>query len=233
MVSRSIRKPSSTRTATIERPMSRAREIWHSRDEAVWHGALGDYWRFVQPANVELEREFESLDAAQVRGLDAEGWYQFLLHKYFRWKYTARNRYGSTTKQLKRYANDGSLAELHRVKQDLFALDPVNVERGLLIATSIRGLGIAGASGLLSILLPRYFGTVDQFVVKALLQIDDLPEIDAVRRMNPEALKIKDGVLLIEIMRAKADENNCAFGGDFWTPRRIDMVMWDLGHETW
>jgi hypothetical protein len=40
----------------------------------------------------------------------------------------------------------------------------------------IRGLGIAGASGLLSVLFPEYFGTVDQFVVMSLLCINGLKE---------------------------------------------------------
>ena len=99
-----------------------------------------------------------------------------------------------------------------------------------MIATSIRGLGTAGASGLLSILFPQHFGTVDQFAVKALCQIEDLPEIETIRSMNPEGLTIRDGVLLIKILRVKAADNNRLFGGDFWTPRRIDMVLWTLGH---
>ena len=211
--------------------MCRAREVWHSRDEKHWRVVLDDYWRFIKPTHIELEREIERLDSADVRSLDAEGWYCFLVQKYFRWKYTAPNRYGSTTKQLKRYAETNSLGELHLIKQDLFALDPSDIERGLLIATSSRGLGTAGASGLLSILFPQHFGTVDQFAVKALCQIDDLPQIAAVRKMNPESLTIRDGALLIQIMRLKAADNNRIFGTDFWTPRRIDMVLWTLGHE--
>jgi len=56
-----------------------------------------------------------------------------------------------------------------------------------LIATSIHGLGIAGASGLLTLMYPDQFGTVDQFVVKALREVEGLPQRAALERMNPEA----------------------------------------------
>ncbi len=41
----------------------------------------------------------------------------------------------------------------------------------LKITTEIHELGIASASGLLSILFPEYFGTVDQFAVEQLREI--------------------------------------------------------------
>lgn len=210
--------------------MCRANEIWHCHSEADWRVLLDEYWCVVKPVNIEIERAVERFRLAEVENLDAEGWYNFLLETYFRWKYTARNRYGSTTKHLKRYAKDGSLADLYGIKQNLLAFDLNDIERGLKLATSIRGLGTAGASGLLSVFLPTHFATVDQFVVKALRQVDDLPQIEAVRKLNPEGLTVRAGVLLIQIMRAKAAENNLLFGTDFWTPRRIDMALWTLGH---
>jgi hypothetical protein len=54
-----------------------------------------------------------------------------------------------------------------------------------MIASQIRGLGTAGASGLLALMYPTHFGTVDQFVVKGLQQVDDLLEKAALGRMNP------------------------------------------------
>lgn len=68
--------------------------------------------------------------------------------------------------------------------------------------------------------------TVDQFVVLALLTIDDLPEHEYLGKMNPALLSLKDGVLLEEIMRQKALELNQKFQTDRWTPRKIDMVLW-------
>jgi hypothetical protein len=47
--------------------------------------------------------------------------------------------------------------------------------------------------------------------------------------MNPEALTIADGVLLIELFRRKASDNNRLFNSDTWTPRKIDKVLWTYG----
>ena len=88
-----------------------------------------------------------------------------------------------------------------------------------------RGLGIAVASGLLTLMYPEYFGTVDQFVVKALREVEGLPQRAALERMNPEGLKLSDGVVLIQIMRDKAAENNRTFKTDAWTPKKIDEIL--------
>ena len=87
-------------------------------------------------------------------------------------------------------------------------------------------MGIAGASGLLSLLFPKYFGTVDQFVVKRLLEISNLPELNLIKKINPEVISLNEGVLLIEIMWNKAEELNKKFNSYNWTPRKIDKVLW-------
>ncbi len=204
------------------------RELWLTNDAGGWHAALGRYWQFLKPDNIALEREMERLDLANIKRMDAVGWYHFLLEKYFRWKYTAPNRYATTTKRLRWYEANQKLETLHAIKERLFAFDKDNIRHGLAIASGIRGLGTAGASGLLAILFPTNFGTVDQFVVKALSTIPELPEIGRIRTMavNPESLNIEDGVVLIRIMRRKAQELNKAFATSEWTPRKIDMVLW-------
>ena len=159
--------------------------LWNSADANAWEQALARYWDFVRPANLELERAMEALDMDRIRRMDAPGWYHFLLHEYFRWKYTAPNRYATTTRQLRRYSETGTLEELHRIKERLLAVDRTDVGRALSVADEIRGLGTAGASGLLSLMYPETFATMDQFVVKALYEIPDLPERAAVARMNP------------------------------------------------
>jgi hypothetical protein len=44
--------------------------------------------------------------------------------------------------------------------------------------------------------------------------------------MNPDNLSLINGMVLINIMFRKAKENNEIFGTDFWTPRKIDMILW-------
>ena len=65
---------------------------------------------------------------------------------------------------------------------------------------------------------PRHFGTVDQFAVKALRKVNDLAEAAAVAGMNEMSLTIHEGVVLIEIFRRKAAENNRRLKSDLWTP---------------
>ncbi len=175
------------------------------------------------------EIALNDLDPAYVRELNPEGWYAFLLTQYFPWKYTAPNRLATTTARLKTYATSGSVAELFQIKADLFVLDPADIRRGLTLAKGVRGLGVAGASGLLALLFPAEFGTVDQFAVKALRGISGLEEEARLERMKPEGLSVDDGVVLITIMRHKAHELNRALVTDYWTPRRLDMVLWTYG----
>jgi hypothetical protein len=179
------------------------RRLWNGNDRELWESALDRYWTFVKPSNLALEKEMDQLDAEQARKMDPEAWYKFLLEKYFRWKYTAPNRFASTTKILRSYAANNELAALHAIKEKLFALDKDNIQHSLAVASSIRGLGIAGASGRLAILFPRDFGTVDQFAVKALTKIPELPEKQLIAAMNPESLKLTEGTVLIHIMRRK------------------------------
>ena len=62
--------------------------------------------------------------------------------------------------------------------------------------------------------------------MKALSNVESLPERDQVLRMNPKSLTVKDGIVLIRIMREKSNELNNKFKTDFWTPRKIDKVLW-------
>jgi len=204
-------------------------KVWHSGDERAWNQALERYWDFVKPADIELVRELEPLDLERIRELEAQGWYDFLFHKYFRWKYTAPNRLATTRRSLSKYVESGTIDDLHSIKEQLFSFPQQDIEQGLRIASSIRGLAIAGASGLLTLMYPEYFGTVDQFVVKALREVEGLPQRAALERMNPEGLKLLDGVILIQIMRDKAAENNRTFKTDAWTPKKIDEILWTYG----
>jgi hypothetical protein len=226
---RSYRERWLTNVFTFTKTVVTINELWYSRDENAWLQALQRYMRYVKPADVELVRELEPLDLGKVRQLDVQGWYDFLYHKYFRWKYTAPNRLATTRRSLAKYVETGTLDELFSIKEQLLSFPTHDIARWLRIASSIRGLGIAGASGLLTLMYPEHFGTVDQFVVKALRQVDDLPQRTDLERMNPDGLKLSDGVVLIQIMREKAAENNRVFRTSTWTPKKIDEILWTYG----
>jgi hypothetical protein len=204
-------------------------ELWKSTDERMWKSAVERYWTFVKPINLELEKSLDCLDLNRVRSFNAVGWFNFLLNEYFRWKYTAPNRLATTTARLKTYAAEGKLPELDGIRSKLLSLNTEDIRTGLETACKIRGLGVAGASGLLALMYPTKYGTVDQFLVKALRGVEELPEAPLIAKMNPVALKVADGVLLIGILRRKATELNSAFTTSTWSPRLLDKVLWTYG----
>lgn len=206
-------------------------ELWYSRNVADWEGALNRYWDFVPPANIRVERAMECLDRERVRDMTPDMWFDFLLNHYFRWKYTAANRYKTTTTALlkKAFTTEGRAA-LHRLKARILAIDPDQIRASIATADEVPGLGVAGASGLLALLFPNAFATVDQFVVKALCEVEDLPEAKSIAKMNPKSLTATNGEILIKIMRRKAVELTEVFGV-LWRPRDIDKVLWTYGRE--
>ena len=204
-------------------------DLWHSNNPDDWDQAIKRYWSFVKKENVALEESLNAFQIERIHEMSPKGWYDFLHDEYFRWKYTQPNRYATTTLQLQKYVDSGSLDELDTIRRRLLELDVTATRKGLQLASSIRGLGTAGASGLLALMYPTHFGTVDQFVVKALREIADLPESPALRAMNDMSLTAKDGELLIDMMSRKAAEINQLIGEPSWNPRRIDMVLWTYG----
>jgi hypothetical protein len=201
-------------------------ELWSTHDQYLWERALARYWSYVKPANLQLEREMEHIDSGAIRSLGPQEWYRFLIDEYARWKYTDPRRLSMTRKRLSTYKEDRNLEALNEIKERLFAFDRANARLGLKIAGEIYGFGTAGASGLLAVMFPADFGTVDRFVVEALRQIPELPEAPLLARMNPSQLTERNGEVLITIMHRKAKELNLAFSTEAWTPRKVDMILW-------
>jgi len=106
-------------SVTAQCPVRRIREIWNSNNRDLWERALDCYWTFVGPSSVPLEEEMDRLDVAVVKAMSPEGWYLFLLEKYFRWKYTAPNRYATTTRSLKSYEGNNELRDLLAIRDRL------------------------------------------------------------------------------------------------------------------
>ncbi len=168
----------------------------------------------------------DTLRPDDVRYLDADQWYEWLANKYFFWKYTAANRYATTTRHLKCQATDLGRHHLLTIRGRVLGCENASIRDALRAATEFKGLGPAGASGLLALLFPAKFGTVDQFAVGALRKVRCLPERDKLMRMNRASLTIADGVVLIGIMRRKAVSLNELFNTSEWTPRKVDKLLW-------
>ena len=203
--------------------------LWYNGSEAAWKCALNHYFELLSREQLILENELNTICAAGIENMDADAFYDFLYNKYFVWKYTAKNRLATTRMNLQKYIDNADLWRLNEIKTRMLRANKSDVVKCLDIVTEIRGLGTAGASGLLSRLFPEHFGTVDQFVVKSLCEVGDQRYIDSLSRMNPEVLNNKDGAILEKILREKAGELNSKFNTDFWTPRKLDMVLWSFG----
>lgn len=203
--------------------------LWNSKNEQLWLDTLDNYWQKLSGEQLELERKIDSLKLQEVECMSVDEFFSFLYEEFYVWKYTNKFYLTVNRKQLWRYFSEKKMDDLEKIKKDLFALDHENIKKCLSCAKKIRGLGTAGASALLAILFPSDFATVDQFVVKSLLKINGLPEHKSLEIMNPESLRLIDGVLLVETMKNKADELNRSFKTDYWTPRKIDMILWSIG----
>ena len=210
----------------VDDQTSEIEQLWHSSDALEWQRALDRYWNFIKPTHFAIEREMESLRPDDVRHLDADQWYDWLLKKYFFWKYTAPNRYVTTTSSLKRQATNAGRHHLLAIRDQVLGCENSSISDALRAAKAFKGLGTAGASGLLALLFPAKFGTVDQFAVRALRKVGCLPEREELRSMKAESLTMADGVVLIEIMRRKAVSLNELLNTSGWTPRKVDKVLW-------
>jgi thermostable 8-oxoguanine DNA glycosylase len=173
---------------------------------------------------MEIEKELNNLKVEILFNMTKEDWYDFLYNKYFFWKYTSPNRLVTTRNHLRKYEDTGTLDELDDIRKKIITLDHNDIKNSLFITQQIKGLGIAGASGLLALLYPTEYATVDQFVVGALREIESQKHF--VEKMVPESLTLENGVVLINIMKEKAKILNETNDTTFWTPRKVDMALW-------
>ena len=172
----------------------------------------------------------ERLSPTDIQLMNVQEFYVFLRDEYFVWKYTAKNRLATTRNALAKYETEGmdSLARIQLRILSIYEDDPNNTEDLLETTKRIHGLGTAGASGLLSILFPEHYGTLDQFLVYALLNVDELPEHKRLQEIKPLNLTVKDGIMLEDLLRIKASELNRMFETTTWTPRKLDMILWAI-----
>ena len=206
--------------------------LWNFGTEANWLDALNQYDIIIDsrdPDSQWIESFMDQLDWNDIKELSTEEFYDFLYEKYFVWVFTAKNRLATTRKQLVRYVEENRMPELVAIQEKLFNANHANVEDCLSTAMEIRGLGIAGASGLLSVLFPKDFGSVNDVLVTLLRGVDGISYGYELSEMNPNLLTAKDGAIIVKILREKAEELNERFETDFWTPRKIDKILWACG----
>ena len=206
-------------------------EIWYSEDEKKWSDALNKYNDIVD--DQKLEEEMDDVNPAEVKTMNFNSFYSFL-KRYYKWKYQ-KNYLNKRLEDLKKHESDED--KLMKIRDRIFALydqDKENTEKLIEEVKQISGLGVPGASGLLSILFPEDYGTVDKFLVISLCLVDGLDEHDKLLKIDESNIKTKDAVLLERIIRDKAKELNDRFkpdAKDKWTPKKLDKVLWAYRDE--
>ena len=204
--------------------------LWYSGSVSDWYERLLLYYHMPSVVgNYPLELQLEMLKPEDVEAMTAEQFYDFLYSKYYVWKFTYCSALQGNRTKLEKYKTEG-MEPLGDINNRVFALyeeSPKDTESLIKEVAQIFGMAAAAGSGLLSILFPDYYGTIDCFAVESLQKVG----LEEAQRMNPKSLTITDAVVLEDIYRNKARELNSSFGGNYWTPRRIDMVLWAYGRS--
>lgn len=200
--------------------------IWYSKDKSIWNQGILEYYHMIE--NIEIERYIEDISSKSsiVKNMNKDELFDFLINKYFVWKYSACNRYTTCSNWLKNEdKRENFRDDLKKIINRIFKkveMNSQNYKDILSEAKEIPGIGTSGASGLLSVLFPDKYATVDQFVVKSLICIEQPDfEYSDIEKMSQKSndLTIADAEKLQTIMQNKAGEVGI-------TPRQIDMVLW-------
>jgi hypothetical protein len=159
-------------------------ELWRSQDPREWDYCESElYDAYVQPANRMIERELEKPGLRErIARMDAAQFYAFLRDEYFLWKFTSGPERTGNLKWLARHVSDGTMDRLERARRNLVNRGDFSKDASILMLMGrhggVHGLAVAGASGLLALVYPEEYGTVDVKVTEALQQVG-LPPGDA------------------------------------------------------
>lgn len=203
-------------------------DVWTSEENSVWCAQIDAYWKYIEAQGKKaLEEEMANLNSQLISDSTDGAWRDFLANKYIPWKHSPGRFWRSMQKKfIARYAVQEQQTLLSTVKSRIFACNRGMTKELLDIVDEIYQFGIPSASGLLSLLFPSHFGTVDRFAIESLQRIEEFKGDIEIQRIKPKSISLNDAVHAISIMRVKALENNKLFGTDYWTARRIDMVLY-------
>ena len=206
-------------------------DLWTSATEEGWKNALDNYDQLIEGRDIDvrwIESYIRRVRAEDIRQLSSIEFYFFLYDKYLFWRYAAKpNRLATTRKALKQYLEKSKWDELAAIQRMLFSMDHTNIEGCIEVALQISGLGInGGATGLLAVLFPEDFGTVDNRTLELLKGIPSLEDELSPISHKEQLTTASDSAILIDIMRKKTKLLNEQFPNLNWTPRKFDMALW-------
>ncbi|MGI9462239.1 MAG: hypothetical protein ACR2NY_06690 [Alphaproteobacteria bacterium] len=208
--------------------------FWQSNNQTTWEYVLGKYMSRVKWRNRELENELEN-EFNKVKCLDdikkfkdVKNWYEFMLEKYFRWKFTDGRIYaGRKTEFEIKYASNQVCLE-NMIEAILQESNQADAQTMIALTREIDGLAVPAGSGFLALLLPKLYGTVDRYIVENIKVIEPFKNHPLIKYIKLTAIDNTDFESLTKIFRNKADELNKKFSTNDWTPRKIDKVLWAI-----
>lgn len=223
-------------------------DLWESQDPDVWERCLKAYWDVRSVRNnlaTEQEIDIVARHRQTLFDADASAWYRFLYDKYCPWKLASQAMCFPEHQRKFRERYAANLDELDEVKRQIVRADKTDVPRCLKIITCVEGFGIPTGSGLLAVLFPEHFGTIDKLILRAFLSIPSVNtryHLDEWTRNDDQyfskgsksdSRRYELSSILIGLFVEKAAENNRLFGTSLWTPRTVEMTLWTTQHGVW
>ena len=163
--------------------------------------------------------------------------FEMIYLKYGRWKYTQYNHFSRYVKKAINKTNQEKLQVVKRIREyyehvlndDFLDEEETKklISKGLEMNELLSGIGVAGMSGILALLLSEKFGVVDSFVAKALNNVRG----DIVK--DPKDIKIAEAVNMEWIYLQTARVlNDLEVGTAHWIPRDVDKALWSYRVKT-
>ena len=208
------------------------KDIWNCNEEGKWKDAEEEYSKRINQVAI-IEKKFEQMTTEEILDLSPDKFYIFLRDMYFPWKFTGvylkpRLENLKTIENKKMQIKDviDDLKELQTRIEDKKELNDDDMSNAIRNLQKIPGIGPSAATGLLSILFPTHFGTIDKFVAINLKKVGyDISEQDCINISVENAINMEN-ILLKKVKKMNTDMNT-----DYWTPRRLDKILWSIRED--
>ena len=204
--------------------------LWENGSIEDWEGVVSKYYNAVKSNNIEVEQKLNAMTANEFKQMTGQEFYRFLVGDYSTWKYTDNRRKATVRHNIENFHQKFTDDEFEKILDAAFLIDKDDIFLHFANMTRITGIGTAGASGVLPLIFPEYFGTVDRFLVENLKKIYDGQSYygKKLKSMKSDSLTNYDAIILTQILREKAEEVNKKLKTDKFTPRKIDMALWSV-----
>lgn len=201
-------------------------QLWCNGKEKDWKEILESYKYGIKEGHHQIEKEMQNLKFQDIKFLSTREFQNWLCNKFFYWQHTSDYYRKNAVNKFENFIEQYGIEELACYQKQIFDLDLNNISKCLDIVMKVGGIGIVGATGLLSVLYPEKFGTVNRDTNNALSKIKALGEHEYLNEVKN--ITLKKARIIIEIYRKKAEELNKKYKNQYWTPRKIDMVLWTI-----